>query len=429
MSPPARPSRETASPEAPPLEMLREIAARFGTPAYAYDAARVRLQVRRLRSALPEGTLLFYSLKANPSLALSALLARCGLGADVASAGELATALAAGFGPAAIFVSGPYKAPETLAHLRDHPRTLVSVDSAADLRALAAAGVPCRALLRLRPDFEPAALVAAGPASRFGISLDEVPGCRELAGDAALSLAGFHVFCGSQVLDAAAVARQLDGAAELCLRAAAAAGRAPEVLNLGGGFGIPYRPEEAELDLRPVGDALERVRACLHPARICLELGRYLVAPAGWYLTRVVGHQTHEGRPALVVDGGTHQRADLCCLNLRRGALSPLPLGSSADGAAPRDVLGCLSAPGDVLSEAALLPPLAVGEVLAYPNAGAYGLAASPFSFHGSVPPAEVLFDGGWVAEARPRLPAAAVLAGQALPIPPAREGLDEAGH
>ncbi len=398
-----------------PPETLIAIARQHGTPTYAYDLARIRSQVERLRSALPPEVGLLYSLKANPSLGICSFLADCGLGADVASAGELVTALEAGFDPREVLVAGPFKSPETLALLEATPGPVLSIDSASELEWLAARGRPLRALLRLRPDFATCAVVATGPDSRFGVALSDLPRCRESLAAGSVELVGFHVFAGSQVLDASAIARQLGAAADLAIRAADLLGVRPTLLDLGGGFGIPYRPDEEELDLGPVGKALSQVLARVAPARVVLELGRFLVAQAGWYLTSVAGEQQHAGRRAVVVDGGTHQRADLCGLGLRCGAFPPIALRRTGGKRAPTDVLGCLSAPGDVLAEAAPLPPLAPGDVLAFPNAGAYGLAASPWSFHGQSPPAEVAFDGAEVSLIRPRQPARAVLGGQAL--------------
>jgi diaminopimelate decarboxylase len=396
-----------------PLDTLREIVRRCGTPTYAYDLGHIRFQAERLRANLPGSIGLFYSLKANPSLGLCAFLAGCGMGADVASAGELFTALEAGFPPGQIFVSGPYQSAETLTCLRSFPAALLSVDSISELQRLAALDLRCRVLLRLRPDFDSAAAVATGPGSRFGIRLEDLPRCRKHLADGGIDLVGFHVFCGSQVLNAADAVRHLRGAANLCLRGAEALAISPEILNLGGGFGIPYRPDDPELDLAPVADHLRLLLTRVSPARIVLELGRYLVAAAGWYLTTVVGRQTHAGRAAVVVDGGTHQRADLCGLGLRSGAFPPLSLSAAGGSLLPTDVLGCLSAPGDVLAESALLPPLSPGETLAFRNAGAYGLAASPFFFHGSPAPAEVAFDGGRIDVIRSRQPARSVLEGQ----------------
>ena len=118
--------------EKAPLGVLREIVRRYGTPTYAFNIASIRAQVAKLRTHLPAEGEILYSLKANASLGLCGVLAECGLGADVASAGEMATALAAGFLPACIFVTGPDRSPALLAHLQSMPDVVISVDSVSD---------------------------------------------------------------------------------------------------------------------------------------------------------------------------------------------------------------------------------------------------------------------------------------------------------
>jgi diaminopimelate decarboxylase len=403
-----------------PAAALLEVVRRYGTPTYAYDLGRLRAQLARLRAHLPGAVRLLYSLKANASLGLCGLLAAGGLGADVASAGELVTALEAGFPPEQLFVSGPDKSPAVLALLRSAAGAVLSLDSVSELATLAGTGLGNRALLRLRPDFRSLAACAAGPDARFGVPFEDLPRCRAHLASGSIRVVGFHVFAGSQVLDAAAVVNHLRGALDLALRAADVLGLAPEVLNLGGGFGVPYGPGDREVDLAPVAEELRALLARATPAQLVLELGRYLVAPAGWYLTAVLARQTHRGRPAVVVDGGSHQRADLCGLGLRHKAFSPTALPPRDLALAPTDVLGCLSLPADVLAEPALLPPLAPGDVLAFPNAGAYGLGASPLFFHAHPPPAEVAFDGTRLEVLRPRPPVRSILEGQAcLPQAP----------
>src|SRR5262249_36210075 len=140
-----------------------------------------------------------------------------------------------------------------------------------------------------------------------------------------------------------------------------------------------------------------------------------IVAQSGWYLTTVLARQMHGGRPAVVVDGGSHQRGDLCGLDLRRRAFAPVVLQPHGSTRTATDVLGCLSLPGDVLAEARPPPPLAPGNVLAFPNAGAYGLGSSPFTFHGHPAPAEVAFEGERIEVLRARSPLRSVLDGQVL--------------
>jgi diaminopimelate decarboxylase len=396
-----------------PVQTLLEIVRRYGTPTYAYDLERLRSQVAKLRAHLPDAIDVLYSLKANASLGLCGFLAGCGLGADVASAGELLTALEAGFPPERIFVSGPDVSPGMLAQLRTVPDVILSIDSPSALQTLAVQDRPHRALLRLRPNFRSFAACAAGPDSRFGLLMEDLPRCREHLASRGTRVVGFHIFSGSQVLDATGIIHHLRGALEQALRAADVLGLAPEVINLGGGFGIPYGPGETELDLAEVGEALRSLVARAAPARLVLELGRYLVAQAGWYLTTVIAHQSHQGRQAVVVDGGTHQRGDLCGLGLRRKAVAPVVLNAGALPPVATDVLGCLSLPADVLAEASPLPPLALGDVLAFPNAGGYGLTASPLVFHGHPAPAEVAFAGTSVEAIRTRQPAGSLLEGQ----------------
>ena len=401
-------SKNPTAPSTATAKTLLEITGRYGTPTYAYDVRRLRGQVEKLIRELPDAVEILYSLKANASLGICDVFADCGIGADVASAGELATAVEAGFPADRILVAGPYKSPETISQLRALPEAVISVDSSSELQQLADEELPNHAVLRLRPDFESAAIVVADSDSRFGIVLNELPQCREYLGR--VNVIGFHVFAGSQVLCAQGIVEHLRGAMSLALRAADLLGIAPEFLDFGGGFGIPYGPGQEDLDLLPIRNELETQIQRASPARVVLELGRFLVAQSGWYLTSVVGYQTHQNRAAVVVDGGTHQRADLCGLCLSSKAHPAVALDAPDSTTSPTDVLGCLSLPTDVLSQASALPPLSPGNVLAFANAGAYGLWSSPALFHGSPLPAEVAFDGTSITLMRPRPTARSIL-------------------
>ena len=392
---------------------LREIVRRYGTPTYAFDLRRLRAQVEKLRSHLPPEAEILYSMKANASLGICDVFADCGIGADVASAGELATALAAGFPGNQIFVAGPFKLPETIAQLRETPAAIVSIDSLSDLQQFSEERLPNSAVLRLRPDFGSCAVVPAGSESRFGFTSEQLERCRNYLSSCNVNVIGFHVFAGSQILDTGKVNEQLRLAMDLSLRAAEQLGVSPTYINIGGGFGIPYAPNDQQLDLGRVGEELARLAERAAPARIVLELGRFLVAEAGWYLTSVVGHQTFQGRPAVVVDGGVHQRADMCGLSLRSNQEPPLVLDSVSSTLTPTDILGCLSLPDDVMLEASPLPELSPGDVLAFGQAGAYGLWSSPAIFHGSPLPAEVAFDGSEIHLMRERKPAQSILEDQ----------------
>jgi diaminopimelate decarboxylase len=375
-------------------EALAAVAARHGTPAYVYDLASIRARASDLAGVLPAGIGVRYSVKANPAPVVCQVIAAAGLGAEVSSAAELGTALEAGFGPDQILVTGPYKEEELQRRAGGLRGALVSVDSLSELRQLAAWPGPApRIVLRLRPDYPPPGEMCPGSPDRFGIPAGQLTGdAADLA--RAAGCAGFHVYGGSQILDPAAAAQNLASAHDLAMRAGASLDLVPEVLNLGGGFGVPYDEHGRELDLTPAAATLRALAAGAPGTQLVIELGRYLVASAGWYLTRVVHHQSYDGLPAVVVDGGIHHRPDLCGLDLARRSVPPLLLGPPREGATPTAVLGCLCLPWDVLAYGAGLPPLRVGDVLAFPNAGAYGLTAAPTGFLGHRLPAEVALDG-----------------------------------
>src|SRR5581483_9940443 len=126
------------------------------------------------------------------------------------------------------------RSPALLAELHEVPEAILSIDSLSELQQLAGLGLPQRALLRLRPDFACQAVCTAGPDSRFGLPFDELERCRQYLGPGGVRVVGFHVFAGSQVLDAAAVVQHLRGALDESRRAAEVLGLSPEIIDLGG---------------------------------------------------------------------------------------------------------------------------------------------------------------------------------------------------
>jgi diaminopimelate decarboxylase len=395
------------------VEALGTVAREYGTPTYAYDIRRLRTHVGRLLAALPSEIQLLYSVKANPLLAICGLMADWGLGADVASAGELLVALKAGIRSDRVFVNGPHKSAETLTYLQNAPQAIVSVDSVSELERLVHRDLPHRIILRLRPDYSSSACCGIASDSRFGIRLAELTTCGNLAASRGIAISGFHVFAGSQITDTRTAIDQLRRAADLTVRAADALGITSAVVNLGGGFGIPYKADQEELDAGRIGAALAGIADRVKPATVVIELGRYLVAQAGWYLTTVVGLQTYQGRDAVVVDGGIHHRSDICGLGVFTRGLPPLVISGGNSDVRQTDVLGCLCLPHDTLLESGALPGLSPGDVLAFPNAGAYGLSASPVSFLSHCAPAEVAFEESTTELLKPRQSIESLIAGQ----------------
>lgn len=384
---------------------LERLTARVGsTPYFAYDRAAVTRTVGALRDALGAGVEVGYAVKANPMPALVGHLAGLVDWLDVASAGEMATALDTGQDPARVSFAGPGKTDVELERAVA-AGVLVELESAREaarvLRAGEAIGVRPRVAVRVNPDFavKGSGMRMGGGPQQFGVDVEQVPHLLVLLADLDLDVEGFHLFAGSQNLHADLVREAHARTVDLLL---ALADRLPEpvrYLNVGGGLGIPYAERDRPLDPEDVAAPLaalvaERVRPRQPDAHVVLELGRYLVGESGVYVTRVVDRKVSRGRTYLVVDGGMHhQLAASGNLGqvIRRNY--PVAIGNrlSHDERETVDVVGCLCTPLDVLGEQVDLPVADVGDLVVVLQAGAYGRTASPQQFLGHPAPAEVL--------------------------------------
>ena len=378
------------------------LVAAHGSPLFVYDAALVAAQVARFRAAMPAGVDLHYAIKANPLPALLTRVAPLVDGLDVASAGELARALAVKPGSAISF-AGPGKRDDELAAAIAAGAT-INLESAGEARRALAAGerlgiVP-RLAVRVNPDLElrGSGMKMGGRASPFGIDAEHAAAVVREVIAAGADWCGFHIFAGSQALDAAAVSETQAATLALAARLAEEAGAVPPLVNLGGGFGVPYFAGDAPLDVASVGAALDKALAAradvLRDSRFAIELGRWLVAEAGVYLTRVVDVKQSRGETFVVVDGGLHHQlaasGNFGTVVRRNYPLAVAPrMGSTADGEV--SVVGCLCTPLDRLGDRVALPPVGVGEVIAIFLAGAYGATASPAAFLGHPAPGEIV--------------------------------------
>ncbi|MEQ1688786.1 MAG: pyridoxal-dependent decarboxylase, exosortase A system-associated, partial [Sphingopyxis sp.] len=208
--------------------------------------------------------------------------------------------------------------------------------------------------------------------------------------DAGADWRGFHIFAGSQALGAEAIAETQAQTVALAADLADAIGATPPMVNLGGGFGVPYFAGDAALDIRHIGDALGEVLAnsalVAAGTHFAIELGRYIAAECGVYLTRIVDIKQSHGETFWVVDGGLHHQL-AASGNFGTVIRRNYPIAVAGAFAAPATqtahVVGCLCTPLDRLGDAVALPPADVGDLVALFLAGAYGASASPADFLG----------------------------------------------
>jgi len=261
-------------------------------------------------------------------------------------------------------------------------------------------GVTPRLAVRVNPDFEikGSGMRMGGGAKPFGVDAARVPALIRRIIDAGAEWAGLHIFAGSQALDADALIEAQRATLALAAELSGSAGASPPMVNLGGGFGIPYFHGEQAPDVERVGQALAVVLSSraesFEKTRFAIELGRWLVGECGVYLTRVVDRKESHGKTFLVTDGGMqHQLA--ASGNFGQIVRRNYPVAiASRFGTVPEEevtIVGCLCTPLDRLADDVAMPRADVGDLVAVFLAGAYGLSASPQAFLAQRPAREMV--------------------------------------
>ena len=399
------------------------LAERFGTPFYAYDLDVVSRQVAALRAALPPSFDLAYAVKANPNLAVLRHLCGLGLGADVASGGELRHVLRAGFPADRVVFTGPGKRDEELAAAVEAGVRVVTVESPGELRRLAriAEGLGRRQPILLRAAVSEAArlervrLVGDDGAGKFGMDGGDLRvAAAEAVASPWLEPMGLHAFGASNVLDAGSLAVHVEATVDTARELAAGAGFPLQLVDAGGGLGIPYGTHEDALDLRVLGTRLATLAARLaedpatREARVLLEPGRFLVGAAGAYVARIVDRKSVRGHHVVILDGGIHHLLRPVLVGQEHRVRVLTGRASSAAASNPQrfpvTIAGPLCSGLDVFARSSVLALPDPGDLVAVLDIGAYGATESmPFFLSHPLPP-EIALRGGEAWVARPRV-------------------------
>mgnify|MGYP005852716299 FL=1 len=385
------------------LALFQRIAGEFGTPCYVYFEEDIRSRARDLRSAFDNKFQISFAVKSNPNVGLLKCLRSVVERLDVSSIGEIARALRAGWPPERLSFTGPGKSERELAAAVDHGVGEVVVESHALDGILQGRRRWQRVLLRISPRTVPPGfgLTMSGKPSAFGV--DEEAADQALAtlrGLSRLELVGFHIYSGSQCLKEQAIVENYRIYIEVFRRLSQEHHLRPRMLVFGAGLGVAYHPEDRPLDLLTVSRAilprLTDFQQEFSDAELLLETGRYLVAEAGVYLTKVTRVKESRGALIAICDGGMHHNlaaAGHLGTVLRRNYRMLNVSGEQRD---PRErgiytIVGPLCTSLDTLGRDVDLARVEKGDVLAILCSGAYGLTASPFYFISHPPPREIL--------------------------------------
>jgi len=374
------------------------LAEEYGTPLVVYCEETLRARARALKAAAAGGHVAFGT-KAFANVEILRLLRAEGIGADVASSGELAFARAAGFSGDELVVHGNNKDARFLADAAAVGAAVV-LDAPDEAELASAAGVR-RVLVRvtLGVDADTHEAIRTGHhGSKFGLPPAHA---RELVSDAlarGLDVLGLHVHVGSQLADFDAQAETIVRLASFAASCRDALGWTPRVADLGGGFGIRHNlgehaPDAAELAASAVETARTAfAEAGLDPPDVWLEPGRSLVGPAGVTLYRVGAVKRLPERTWVAIDGGM---SDNPRPQLYDAVYTAVSAGRAEEPAAEAvSIAGMHCESGDVLIDDVLLPAPRRGDLLAVPATGAYTLAMAS-NYNGVTRPAAVLVGGG----------------------------------
>lgn len=383
---------------------LTRLVQRVGaTPFYAYDRQQISNRVALLRQSLPSEIQLHYAMKANPMPAVVQHLARLVDGIDVASLGEMKVALDTPIDPGSVSFAGPGKKEHEL-RCAIAAGVLLNVESLQEMQLIVqlgeSLGIRPKIAIRINPDFElkSSGMSMGGGPKPFGIDAERMPEVLKQIAHWDLECIGFHIFSGSQNLNAAAIRNAHEKTVQLAIRLAAYAPSPIQLINIGGGFGIPYFPGDRPLNMSIVGEKLQQLTLILNQhlpaARIALELGRYIVGEAGIYVCRILERKLSRGQVFLVTDGGLHHH--LAASGnfgqvLRKNY--PVLIGNKVRGAEREvaSVVGPLCTPLDILADQLQMAKASVGDLVVVLQSGAYGLTASPQAFLAHPLPIEVL--------------------------------------
>ncbi len=386
-----------------------ELAEKFGTPLYVYDAAVIQRQIDRVKSAfsrLPFQP--FYAMKANGNVDLLRFIRKNGFGCDSVSPGEIYLARKAGYQPEEIWFTCSNVSDEDLRQIGD-PRIVVNVNSMSEIDRCLRLDLPNPIAVRVNPDIGAGHhhdVVTAGGGVKFGIDVAEIDAARMVVEDAGRKVVGLHAHIGSGIEDA----KPLIEAAKRLLGLSSAF---PNLrwINFGGGIGIPYRPGEKDFPIERYGQELTQVAEKTLLARnltAILEPGRYVVAESGTLLSRVTSKRISAGVEWIGCDTGFNHLVRPS----KYGAYHHIMNATNGDDSSLRDsfseskpredvvVAGNLCESGDVFTRDSegnpvtrAIDPTKIGDLLAFCDAGAYGFSMASH-YNARLLPPEILVEG-----------------------------------
>lgn len=379
-----------------PIDIWLEAAAeQFGTPAYVYDLGAIERRGQRIRQAFSGRFSISFAVKSNPNPALIHWLGSQVDYLDVSSIGELRAAINAGWPSSRLSFTGPGKRRWEIQEALERGLGELVVESLQEAETANELALVLkrrqRILIRLSPSEIPKGFGdhMAGRPSPFGIDVEDadhaIAAVLPMPG---LHLCGFHIYAGTQCLKEDAVCQNYRNFLAIFQRTCNTHQIRPEKLVFGSGLGIPYTSSDAPIDLEKIGlNILPDLDSFLSgnlfkETELVLEMGRYLVGEAGFFLTRVVLIKESRGARFAICDGGmNHHLAATGHFGMVMHRNYPMHKVGGKGHPEPVNLVGPLCTSIDRLANNIELPRVEVGDLIAVHSSGAYGPTASPLHF------------------------------------------------
>ncbi len=380
---------------------VNDIVEKYGTPVYVYSGSRIRENYRRLYDALKERydkIRIHFAAKSNTNISILKILKEEGAKLDTVSVGEIYLALKAGFRPQDILFTGTNVSDDELNYLIDS-NVVINVDSLSLLDWVLDKTHPEILSVRVNPTIGAGAhehLITAGDDSKFGILERDIVKAYSKAQHAGVNRFGIHMHIGSGILDPDPHRKATGKLMNIVRNVREKTGIEFEFVDIGGGIGIPYEPQEKEMDLERFADEVigcfkEKLEQYdLGNPYMCMEPGRYIVGDAGIILTRVNTIKKTKSKTLAGVDAGLH--------TLIRPAMygayhHMIHTGCTVDKEMETyDIMGPLCESSDFLGRERELPKLEESDILGILNAGAYGFTMAS-NYNSMLKPAEILIN------------------------------------
>ena len=373
-----------------------EIADEFGTPVYVVDEARIRENYRNIYNAFSRymETEIHYACKANSNLAVLRILEQEGSGIDAVSIGEVMTCLKAGFTPDRIIYTGVNVSDAELKAVSDLG-VMINIDSISEMERLAKIAPGHPVSFRITPGVGSGhsdAVITGKKGAKFGIPLDSVVDTYVRAKELGFDIRGIHAHIGSGGQAVEPFMDMMDVLIDL-VNQIKEAGIDLEFIDMGGGIGVPYMPQEEEMDLNEMASNLtDMIEQETDIRKVILEPGRYIVCDAVVLLTRVNDVKDAGTRKYIGCDAGFNTLIRPAMYDSFHYVAIANKFGKACTSR--YDVVGPICESGDYLARDRVLPEPTEGDIIAVYNAGAYGFSMS--SNYNSRPLCrEVLVNGG----------------------------------